>query len=72
MPDEAGGGGFAIAAGDGEDAVALVAQQVGKDGNIACYHAAALFKFADFRLPAADARAEDKRGSVCQRGFQAA
>ena len=58
MPHQAGGGGFAVAAGDGDDFVRLPTQQIRQNRHIADNFAAALFKFDNLGLAARDTGAQ--------------
>ena len=72
MPHQAGGGGFAVAAGDGDDFVRLPAQQIRQNRHIAHHFAAALFKFDNLGLAARDARTQYQHVITLQRRVQAA
>ena len=65
--------GFAVAAADGDDFVALLGQQAGQNFNVAKHTAAVLLESFDFRLPLADAGADGQNiKAVLQRIFQTA
>ena len=72
MPHQAGGGGFAVAAGDGDDFVRLPTQQIRQNRHIAHHFAAALFEFDNIGLAARDARAQYQHVIALQRRVQAA
>ena len=73
VADQAGYGGFAVAAGDGDHRIAALYKHLRQNFDIAEHAAAARFKSGDFRLPAADAGAERQRvETLVQRVFQAA
>ena len=73
MADQAGYGGFAVAAGDGDDFVALAGKLVRQNFHIAQHTAAGLFEGFDFGRALADAGAECQNVETCgQCGFQVA
>ena len=70
---QAGYGGFAVAAGDGDHFVAARLYDVGEDFDVAQHPAAVLFEFDDFRRALADAGAERQHvETLRQRVFQTA
>ena len=58
MPHQAGGGGFAVAAGDGDDFVRLPTQQIRQNRHIADDFAAAPFEFDNLGLATRDTGAQ--------------
>ena len=72
IADQAGDGGFAVAAGDGDDFVALALQHACQHFDVAEHAATVLLKRFDFRRALADAGAERQHLHACQGIIQTA